>query len=176
MKTNLFILIAVTLSAFACMTPNKAVSYLKKKNLLADTCAANFPVKDSIEVRESFSSDTVFVHDEDFIDIGKETNDSIHVCKPRKVIITNTIRRDSIIKTRDIAHETVLNKQIQQLIHAIKAKETQIEDQKTKISEQKDKISNLKTDKLFLWLVIAALLIYTFRRQIARLVIPFKSL
>jgi hypothetical protein len=27
-----------------CMTPKKAVDYLKKKELLADTCAANYPV------------------------------------------------------------------------------------------------------------------------------------
>lgn len=31
----------------SCMTPQKATSYLKEKGLLADTCAANYPVKPS---------------------------------------------------------------------------------------------------------------------------------
>ena len=29
-----------------CLTPKKAVDYLKKKDLLNDTCNANFPVLD----------------------------------------------------------------------------------------------------------------------------------
>ncbi|HET8686548.1 MAG TPA: hypothetical protein VFM18_07765, partial [Methanosarcina sp.] len=46
---------AATLFLMGCMTPKKAVDYLKKKELLADTCAANFPVRERtdtlIEVR-----------------------------------------------------------------------------------------------------------------------------
>lgn len=46
---------AVALFFSRCMTPEKAVGYLKKKELLADTCAANFPVKERtdtlIEIR-----------------------------------------------------------------------------------------------------------------------------
>jgi hypothetical protein len=35
-----------------CITPKKAVSYLKQKDLLDDTCAANYPVKADTVYRE----------------------------------------------------------------------------------------------------------------------------
>jgi hypothetical protein len=47
MKAAILLIIAAYIAVMlsACMTPKKAVDYLKKKDLLADTCAANYPVK-----------------------------------------------------------------------------------------------------------------------------------
>lgn len=42
MKSLLFVSL-VLITVLGCLTPNKAVSFLKKKHLLDDTCAANYP-------------------------------------------------------------------------------------------------------------------------------------
>ena len=48
MLIGVAVIVAVTLLA-SCMTPKTAVDYLKKKDLLADTCAANFPIKEETD-------------------------------------------------------------------------------------------------------------------------------
>lgn len=166
------------------MTPKKAVNYLKKKNLLADTCAANFPVKDSIVTRDTTSFDTAYLDtpSEGFVDFEKESaHTDTHRCKPivRTVQITKTIRRDSLIFRRDIARETALNNLLDKQNEAIReAKDVLIKDLK-KISEQKDRISDLKRTRFKLWLLIAALVIIIFRKPIismlGSLVNPIKS-
>lgn len=106
-----FTLVMLLIGLFSCMTPKKAVDYLKKKNLLADTCSENYPVKDSL-----IKGDTITTTDTLWgIDVTTDTlikNDTVYITKvlPGKVIIKTKVVYDTIIR-RDIAQETVLKEQ-----------------------------------------------------------------
>jgi len=89
----LFALITVAWAMFllslllsGCMTPNKAVGYLKKKHLLADTCAANYPVL----------ADTVYKDGEVVVDVVYLPGDTVRavdtVAKVERVTVTSPTR------------------------------------------------------------------------------------
>lgn len=176
----IIVLVSVALFFSSCMTPQKAVSYLKKKNLLSDTCAANFPVKDSIVVRDSVSFDTLYLETlpEDVIDFSKE--DSVVKQQVRTqvktILVTKTVRHDSIIIRRDIAHESVLDKQISKQNFLIIEQDKTIAVKEAKIAEQKGTISQKNRFIFKMWLLIALLVAVIFRKPLFNLINPIKKI
>jgi len=74
--------IAVMLSA--CMSPKRATDYLKEKNLLADTCAANYPViADTIIKAGELVIETTYLPGDTFYFYDTLTN--LHIDTIRKV-------------------------------------------------------------------------------------------
>lgn len=81
----------------SCMTPQKATSYLKEKGLLADTCAANYPVNPSetlkpgtITIDSSITIDTLLndhrLDSGTFIFSGRPTNRKYFFSSPSEFV------------------------------------------------------------------------------------------
>jgi hypothetical protein len=162
---------------FSCMTPNKATNYLKKKDLLDDTCAANFPVKDSIMVVTVDS-----VHFETLYLDGQVVVDSIYLERGEDKqyeitkVITKTITKTVEVKTRDRAFENVLldaNVVIEKKLGQTETKAAALEEEKT-ILQGKIKAKNKKI--FWLYIIIALLTAWNFRKPIARLINPIKTI
>lgn len=94
---------AVALFFSRCMTPKKAVGYLKKKELLADTCAANFPVRERtdtlIEVR--YREDSALINELLAINKGLEAKLAYLENLPTK-IDSATCQQLRIMYVRDV--------------------------------------------------------------------------
>ena len=172
----IFLIVVVIFSITSCMTPSKAVNYLKKKELLADTCAANFPVKDSIT---KVTVDTT-IFDTLYLD-GQIVVDSIYLERGEEKyeitkVVTKTITKTVEVKVRDRAYETVLNEAnvaIQKQLGAAETKSAALEELN---AEQKVTIK-AKNKKIFwLYIIIGALIAWNFRKPIARLINPIKAI
>lgn len=105
-----------------CTTQRKAEKYYQKHpEKLAEKCADEFPVKDSIIVIDSVHFDTLYLEGEPVIlkDSFFIKGDTIikQITKecPKVQTITKTVTHDSIIYRRDIAYETTLDYTIQEL-------------------------------------------------------------
>jgi len=91
-KAVILLIIAAYIAVMfaACMTPKKATDYLKEKNLLADTCAANYPViSDTIYKPGELTIETTYLPGDTFYFYDTLTNlriDTIKkVCPPSQV-------------------------------------------------------------------------------------------
>lgn len=110
-----FIMIVIVILLFvfsSCDPAKKATTYMQThKDKLAELCAENFPVKDSIIVRDSVSFDTIYNTDI-FFDTTV-VKDTVRITKylPGKTVI-KTVRKDSIIVRRDMANESHLINQL----------------------------------------------------------------
>lgn len=131
---------------FSCSVEKRAakkVSWLLAHDLMDDNCARLFPVIDSIVVKDSISFDTIYNEPEIIIDtVDCEKKDSIiyrYVKCPPHQVITNTIRKDSIIFKRNIAEEQRLESEI--------VKKEKIISEKDQMIVSKDK----KIDKNNFW-------------------------
>ena len=93
----------VTLLFEGCMTPQKAVSYLKKKELLADTCAANYPVKERVDtlVEIQYKEDSTLI--KELLAINKQLQDKLAYLDglPPK-IDSATCQQLRLMYTRDV--------------------------------------------------------------------------
>jgi hypothetical protein len=107
------ILVILFMMVFAaCMTPQKAVNYLKDKDLLDDTCAANYPVQEKFIKGDSVvTTDTLWGID--YQTDTLVTKDTVYITKtlPAKTIIRTITRTDTVIK-RDIAQENALQDEV----------------------------------------------------------------
>jgi len=84
----------------------------------AQFCADAFPVKDSVIVRDSIWFDTLYLENEPEVDI-RYVKDSVikTITIPGKTyFVTKTVIKDSIVIRKDIAKETALQKQNDDLI------------------------------------------------------------
>jgi predicted RND superfamily exporter protein len=196
-----------------CMTPKKAVDYLKQKDLLDDTCSANFPVISTTDstsfIKSKAEFDSLAGELEDQLRTARNESESLYDLISR-LMADSTVECDSlvesvyrhaanetkktsdlqkqvaalrassktiqpiILKERDRAFEEVLqdaNVKIQQQLGATETKAAALEE---KVAEQKDKIKT-KNQKIFwLYIIIAALIVWTFRKPLARIIIPMR--
>jgi hypothetical protein len=208
--------LALVMIFFGCMTPQKAVNYLKKKELLADTCAANFSVDssrtDSAEFNKSKSDfDSVAAELEEKIKMAASENESLYEWINR-LMADSTLDCDSLsdaiykyaareknktselqlqiealrsaaknIKPkieylRDRAYETVLNENNVTLERKLGQSETKAQALE-EMNASLTKVIKAKNKKIFwLYLIIAALVAWNFRRPIGKLINPIKTI
>lgn len=106
-------------SMIGCATQKNAEKYYQKHpEKLAEKCAYEFPVIDSVVVIDSVHFDTLYIETEPLV-----IKDSFYIqgdtiiktvtkqCPPHKEVI-KTVRHDSIIIRRDRAYETVQQNQL----------------------------------------------------------------
>jgi len=157
-----------------CMTSEKAVSFLKKKDLLDDTCAANFPVQEKFIKGDSVvTTDTLWG-----IDIQMDTlvtKDTVYITKtlPPKTI-TRTIRTTDTVLKRDIAQENVLQDAVKKSRDEASKEKSEKDTITEKYNALKDKWKG-KVGIPWWWLVaLAALIGLSARFKILRFFNPFK--
>lgn len=160
------ILSILAVSFFSCLTPQKAVGYLKKKHLLADTCAANFPVKDSLITRDSISYDTLIVGEPfyifDTVEVGGVPIIIKEKCPPSQ-IITRTVYKDTTVWKKDMAQITALEGVVKKL-------QSQVDKKTGENTVMKEKVKG--KNKIILWLVIAliVLMIWILRKPVMSII------
>lgn len=157
------LIISLFLSLWSCTTERKAQRfYNENPEKLAALCANEFPVKDSVIVRDSIRLDTLYLETEPTI-----LKDSFYIkadtivrvitkkCPPAATIV-KTIRHDSIIIRRDTAKEAVLIGNNAKCREALNIAVNRLE----------------KRNKTIVWLIILLTLetIYIFRKQILKLI------
>lgn len=206
------ILLGITLAIIllnSCMTPKKAVDYLKKKDLLDDTCSANFPVDSSRVDSTAFITskakfDSLASELEDQLLTAHNENESLYDLINR-LIADSTIECDSLAETiyRYAATEKKKTIDLQAQVKALKEAsknlkpkieylrdrayeevlldanvkmETKLGQAETKIGALEDENSKLKATiekknkKIFwLYIIIAVLLAWIFRKGLLRL-------
>lgn len=113
----LFFIAVMGIMLPACVSTQKAVYLLKKRNQLAYVCYQNYPVRDSITYQERVVWDTayipfdsVLVRDTCIYNGNILVHSSKIPCPPNRVI-TKTIFRDSIIYRKDSAQISYLENQ-----------------------------------------------------------------
>ena len=117
----------------SCMTEKKAVKKLALINakhpiVVAKACSEKFPNKESIEVRETITHDTLYSIDT-FYKYTIINGDTIRIAVPYPVqkTIIKTIQKDSIVRVENTAKVFVLEKQLNSC-------NEQINDQKNRLS------------------------------------------
>lgn len=179
---------AATSFLLGCMTPKKAVDYLKKKELLADTCAANFPVKERtdtlIEIR--YREDSTLINELLAINKGLEAKlayleglppkiDSA-TCQQLRLMYIRDVRllqlkikemqaaaakqKDSLIRVITTKVDSAALKALQEKHDALQ-QDKKVNDAKNeaRIKELEDKVSRRGKLSLFLGISIVILLI-----------------
>lgn len=126
------ILLCFVAMLFSCNVEKQAqkkVSWLLAHDLMDDNCARLYPIRDSIVVRDSTSFDTLYVDSDVFIrDTIEREGKIVYIekkCPPHQVI-TNTIRRDSIIYQSNTAEEERLKGEVLKKEKIIQAKDETI--------------------------------------------------
>jgi len=161
-------------AACGCMTPKKAVDYLKKKDLLDDTCAANFPVQEKF-----IKGDSVILVDTlwgmEYDTVIRVAKDTVYIIRtqPGKTI-TKTIRiTDTVIK-RDIAKESALSDERDKYIHELSISKALVTVLNSEINEMKE-ANRGKVRIPWWWLVILAVVVFAGARfKFIKLLNPFK--
>jgi hypothetical protein len=173
----LFIAIYTTLLClvlFSCTTERKATGYFREHpEKLAPICAEEFPVKDSLVVKDSVRFDTLWIEGEPVI-----LKDSFYIkgdtivkvitkeC-PKVSTVIKTVTRDSIHYVENTARVVMLQNQI---------KSSQLENQKlqAQIALLQGKVKG--KNKVIWWLAVfvAILTAWTFRRPILSIINPIK--
>ena len=109
-------LLLLTIILSSCLTEKKSVKQLaliqnKFPSLIAQNCADKFPIKESVEIREVISYDTVKSTDTLIKDsiINNEVIRFVYL--PGKTI-TKTIKKDSIIRLENTAKLFVLESKL----------------------------------------------------------------
>ena len=120
-----YILLTTILFA-SCLTEKKSVKHLaliqnKFPNLIAQNCADKFPIKETIEVRETIKLDTINNTDTLYRDsiINNELVKYIYL--PSKVI-TKTIKKDSIIRVEDTRKLFIAQNKINEIQYELNQK------------------------------------------------------
>ena len=109
-------LLLLTIILFSCLTEKKSVKQLaliqnKFPTLIAQNCADKFPIKESVEIREVVTYDTIKSVDTLIKDslINNEVVRFVYL--PGKTI-TKTIKKDSIIRLENTAKLFVLESKL----------------------------------------------------------------
>ena len=109
-------LLLLTIILSSCLTEKKSVKQLaliqnKFPTLIAQNCADKFPIKESVEIREVVTYDTIKSTDTLIKDsiINNEVIRFVYL--PGKTI-TKTIKKDSIIRLENTAKTFVLENQL----------------------------------------------------------------
>ena len=127
----------------SCMTPQKATSYLKEKGLLADTCAANYPViPDTVYKEGELVIETTFLPGDTIYNYDTVTQtEFVHVTPPVKVITKTRI--DSVVVSKiDSAKVAAANRKISLL-------EKQIKDTEAELYKAEDKAKDRGKTSLY---------------------------
>ena len=109
-------LLLLTIILSSCLTEKKSVKQLaliqnKFPSLIVQNCADKFPIKESVEIREVISYDTIKSVDT-LIKDSIINNEVVHfVYLPGKTI-TKTIKKDSIIRLENTAKLFVLESKL----------------------------------------------------------------
>ncbi len=140
----IIILTAVGLAVLmaGCKTPEKAINYLKKKDKLAEVCAKEYPIKETVIFK---AGDTVIQTKEvagptitvlDTVIIGGKTvyKDRLVQCPPVKQT-TRLVHDTTFVIQESSAKLKVLNDFIQDQSNQLERQEKLIEKQKGKINK-----------------------------------------
>lgn len=137
----------------------KSVNWLLSRDKLDDFCLEIYPNKDSIVVRDSVSLDTLYLP----VEIPGEDSiihDSIPCNKkcPPVMVVTKTIRKDSIIWQRDAKYENVLLDKNRDLTKAVLNQTEKIKELEAIISNLKSKLQTRSFTMWGLALIIALII------------------
>ena len=102
--------LAIILLFASCVSTNKAIRHLEKKDLLDDLCAEKFPVKETIITKDSVHFDTLYWENDIFItDTFLVKGDTITLSKkcPPSQTLTKTVIKEVTKVQRDRAYEEV---------------------------------------------------------------------
>jgi len=110
------LLLLTTILLASCMTEKQSVKKLaiiqsKYPELIAQNCADKFPIKESIEVRETITHDTLKSTDT-LIKDSIINNELIRYVYLPGQTITKTIKRDSVIRLENTAKLFVLESKL----------------------------------------------------------------
>lgn len=110
------ILLLTTILLASCMTEKQSVKKLaiiqsKYPELIAQNCADKFPIKESIEVRETITHDTLKSTDTLIKDTIINNEIIRYVYLPGQTI-TKTIKKDSVIRLENTAKLFVLESKL----------------------------------------------------------------
>ena len=113
------LLLLTTIILSSCLTEKRAIKKLalisaKHPNVLALSCADKFPNKETIEIRELISYDTIKSTDTLYKDSLINNEIIRYVYLPSKTI-TKTIKRDSVIRIENTAKVFLLENKIKEL-------------------------------------------------------------
>lgn len=161
MKYILIILSALSLAS--CMTTRKATDYLKDKGELPGICADEYPVKDSVIVKDSITLDTVFVGSDPVFDTVTQTvNDTV------VRVVTKTLPAKVITKTqvqiKEVYRENTAR--VVALQGEIGGLKIALSKQTDKANEAKDEAGTWRKKAKRRWWWIVGLIAFAFRRQI----------
>ena len=110
------LLLLTTILLASCMTEKQSVKKLaiiqsKYPELIAQNCADKFPIKESIEVRETITHDTLRATDT-LIKDSIINNELIRYVYLPGQTITKTIKKDSVIRLENTAKLFVLESKL----------------------------------------------------------------
>lgn len=110
------LLLLTTILLASCMTEKQSVKKLaiiqsKYPELIAQNCADKFPIKESIEVRETITHDTLRATDT-LIKDSIINNEIIRYVYLPGQTITKTIKKDSVIRLENTAKLFVLESKL----------------------------------------------------------------
>lgn len=148
--------ILAILIIFGCNTEKqlqKSEVRLAQAGRLPKICADRFPQKDTIIYKDSLRIDSLYEYMPIPVD-GEIVYDTV------VKVINKTIYRDKIVKWQDMARINDLQAQLESIRGELKA----CNELKDKYVSQKETAENKAKNRLWLWLVILFLFIWTFRK------------
>lgn len=148
------------LIVFGCNSEKQLVKSevrLAKAGLLPKICADRYPQKDTIIYRDTTIIDSLYEYMPIPVD-GEVIYDTI-----LKTIV-KTVYKEKIVRFQDMAKINDLQVQLEAIRGELKA----CNQQKDKYIAQRDIAENKAKNRLWLWLVIGFLLIWTFRKFIGK--------
>jgi hypothetical protein len=131
-------LLLLTIILSSCLTEKKSVKQLaliqnKFPTLIAQNCADKFPIKESVEIREVVTYDTI-KNTDTLIKDSIINNDVVRfVYLPGKTI-TKTIKKDSIIRLENTAKLFVLESKLKASNEALIVTNSKLKTLKTLLS------------------------------------------
>lgn len=153
----------------SCMTTQKATSYLEDKGELPKICADKFPPKDSIVIRDSIHTDTVYQGESFFDTVYTVTTDTVTrtITKvlPAKVITKTNVQTKEVFR-ENTARVVQLQGDVSNCIEELNKKNKQI----TELTEQGNGWKKKAKQR---WWIIIALVVLLFRKPLLSL-IPYK--
>lgn len=156
---RLFWFIAVLL-VFGCNSEKQLIKSevrLAKAGLLPKICADRYPQKDTIIYKDSIRVDSLYEYMPIPVD-GEIIYDTI-----LKTIV-KTVYKEKIVRFQDMAKINDLQMQLE----AVRADLKACNQLKDKYITQKESAENKAKNRLWLWLVVLFLLIWTFRKYIGK--------
>lgn len=154
------VLISVLLLFASCMTPEKAVQYLKHKKLLDDACAANYPcvttdsVRTIVESNDSAFQDVIGHLQGDLFDALRQA-DSLNtvINATENVADTNCIKYTAAIRSLRIKIDNIRDSirrippVVQKIETKVKVRDTALDQVcQDHLAEANKTVNNLKTD------------------------------